>query len=178
MEKYVEILGKIKDLKRTGWQIRKVSDAETVADHSYGVSLLTYLLCPDDLDKQKCLEFAIIHDLAEALVGDFTPKQISKEEKHKLEIEAIKKIATDLNYPKLAEQFIEYENQDSEEARFVKKADRLDSVLQAKYYNDRDRTTEYQDNPDIKWDSLYQEFSTNNFEANSLIEQINERQKK
>ncbi|MDD4556528.1 MAG: HD domain-containing protein [Alphaproteobacteria bacterium] len=178
MDKYVEILGKIKDLKRTGWQIRKVSDAESVADHSFGVALLTYLLCPDSLDKQKCLEFAIIHDLAEAIVGDFTPKQISKEEKHKLEIEAIQKIATDLNYPKLAEQFIEYEKQDCEEAKFVKKADRLDSVLQAKYYQEGNRTTEYQDNPNIKWESLYQEFSTNNFEANALIEQLIKRQKK
>lgn len=177
MEKFAKILGEIKELKRTGWQLRNIDNGESVADHSFGVSLLTLLFCPKNLDKAKCLEFAIIHDLAEVITGDYTPGEISKDEKHKLECEAIKKISIDFDYPELVEKFNEYEAQECEEAKFVKKADRLDTVLQAKYYTDENRTDDYADGK-YKWNSLFDEFHTNNPESHELIEIINQKRKR
>lgn len=68
-----ELLGKLKDLKRSGWIMKKVSAPESVADHSWGVALLAVLLTPEGLDRHKCLQLAIVHDLQETIVGDITP---------------------------------------------------------------------------------------------------------
>ena len=50
---------------------------------------------PEHLDKSRCIQIAIVHDLAESIVGDITPTQfsgISKEQKHQMEKDAIHKI--------------------------------------------------------------------------------------
>lgn len=161
LNKLADVLGKIKDLKRQGWCNLEVSNPESVADHSFGVALLAYLLCPENLNKQKCLEFAIIHDLAEIIVGDITPgENVPADVKYDLEVKAIKEIAKDLNKPELAELFIEYERQDTPEADFIKRLDRLDAVALAKYYDNNNRTSFYKEN-DVGFDSLYDEFGTN-----------------
>lgn len=138
-----EILGEIKDLKRSGWKRKKVSAAESVAAHSFGVALLTLLLAPNHLDKEKCLKLAIVHDLQEVLVGDFTPfDNITPEEKAKLEQKAVKELAEKLEYPELEELFAEYEAKETPEAKFVKDIDRIEAIIQAKYYDKNQRCDE------------------------------------
>lgn len=169
IDKVAEVLGKVKDLKRQGWCNLQVSNPESVACHSYGVALLAYLLCPQNLNKQKCLEFAIIHDLAEIIVGDITPgENVPPKVKQEKEIAAIKEIAQNLSKPELAEVFIEYERQDTPEAQFVKRLDRLDAVAQAKYYDDNNRTVFYKEN-NVGFNSLYDEFGTNHKDIISPI---------
>ena len=49
------------------------------------------------IDRTKVLKMALVHDLAEALVGDITPHDaISKEEKNKLEANAMSQIKMSL----------------------------------------------------------------------------------
>ena len=73
----------LKRTPRTGWQLRGAplgGQAENVAAHSYGVVFLTMLLLDLDdrnLDCALALRTAILHDLAEALIGDL-PKAISR----------------------------------------------------------------------------------------------------
>lgn len=57
-------------------------------------SLMTFLLNGSEgLDRIKCMEMALVHDLAESLVGDITPYcGVSKKDKEVLEMEAIHKI--------------------------------------------------------------------------------------
>lgn len=57
-------------------------------------SLMTFLLNGSEgLDRIKCMEMALVHDLAESLVGDITPYcGVSKKDKEILEMEAIHKI--------------------------------------------------------------------------------------
>src|SRR4051794_15354555 len=71
----VEAIGRLKEIPRTGWLDRGIlaEETESVADHSYGVALLAWLLAPDALDRGRVVELALIHDLAEAVVGDVTP---------------------------------------------------------------------------------------------------------
>lgn len=138
-----EIIGKFKDLKRSGWMRKEVNEPESVADHSFGVALLTLLLAPNHLDKEKCLKLAIVHDLQEVLVGDFTPfDNITLEQKADLEQKAVKDLAEKLEYPELEELFAEYEAKETPEARFVKDLDRVEAVIQAKYYDDHQRSEE------------------------------------
>ena len=63
----------LKELARAGWSRVGIANAESVAAHSWGVSWLVIALCPEDIDQHKALQLAVIHDLAEARVGDITP---------------------------------------------------------------------------------------------------------
>ena len=62
--------GVLKQVKRTGWVLEGVKNAESVADHTWRMSLLLTLLTPKSLNKEKLLEMNIIHDLGEIGVGD------------------------------------------------------------------------------------------------------------
>ena len=56
--------------------------------------------------------------------------------KHQLESEAMVKLAEELDYPELTGLFDEYEAAETPEAVFVRNMDKLDAVLQAKYYDE------------------------------------------
>ncbi len=71
----IEAIGRLKEVPRTGWLDRgiRIEETESVADHSFGVALLAWLLAPDELDRARVVELALLHDLAESAVGDATP---------------------------------------------------------------------------------------------------------
>ena len=128
-----EALG-LKDVIRAGWIRAGVENPESVAAHSWGMALLATQLCPDELNLQRVLELCILHDVAEVHVGDITPHDnVSPEEKHRLESEAIQKMGIDAT-----EAFAEYEAQQSAESRFVRYLDKLDMALQAEIYEGQD----------------------------------------
>ena len=128
-----EALG-LKDVIRAGWIRAGVQNPESVASHSWGMALLATQLCPDELNLQRVLELCILHDIAEVHVGDITPHDnVSSEEKHRRESEAIQKMEIDA-----AEAFAEYEAQMSRESKFVRYLDKLDMALQAEIYEAQD----------------------------------------
>lgn len=140
LENIIEVLGKLKDLKRSGWLRKEIRASESVADHSFGVAFLTLLLAPAHLDKEKCLKMAVIHDIQEAIVGDMTPFDgACLEDKAEKERAAVSELAKKLDYPELVSLFEEYEAKETPEAQFVKDIDRIEAVLQAKYYDDNRR---------------------------------------
>lgn len=70
----------------------------------YAMALMTFLLGNDSkLDRIKCLQLSLVHDLAEAVVTDLTPHDnVPEDVKHQLEDEAMKKITSHIgNYPNL-----------------------------------------------------------------------------
>lgn len=139
----IDLLGKLKDLKRSGWLRKGVIQPESVASHSFGVAFLVLLLAPSGLDKEKCLKMAVLHDIQETVVGDITPYDgVNFGEKSKKEKEAVGNLAVLLDYPEFVEIFDEFEAQKSPEARFMKDIDRLEAVLQAKYYDNNNRSSE------------------------------------
>ena len=65
--------------------MRGIKEAESIADHMYRMSIMSFL-APAHLNRSKLIEMCLIHDLPECIVGDLTPSDnVSKEEKHKLE---------------------------------------------------------------------------------------------
>lgn len=102
------IIGHLKTNKRTGWELRKIPQVESVADHMYRMSVMSLVLsslCNSDddtgetLDANRCVKIALVHDLAEAIVGDIVPFELSgitKEDKHKMERDAMEKMAATL----------------------------------------------------------------------------------
>src|SRR5918911_4532534 len=70
-------LQRLKSLERTGWMLRGIAQgAESVADHSYGVAVAAMLLADEligrgvAVDVERVLRVALLHDWAEARVGD------------------------------------------------------------------------------------------------------------
>lgn len=139
MLEFMMIVGRLKRVPRTGWVIRKVENVESVADHMYRMALMTFLVQQNDsLKRDRCMKIALVHDLAESLVGDIAPADgISKEEKHRREKEAMDKIISLVSEDVGKEIYAlweEYETQSSEEAKLVKDLDRFEMVLQAFEY--------------------------------------------
>lgn len=132
----------MKDLKRSGWVMFNVKLPESDADHSFGVSLLAMMLAPKKLNKQRCMELALIHDLAEIYAGDITPHDnVSKEDKDKLEREGGLRISKELNWPNLIDLVNEYNDKKTPEARFIGLLDKLETLMTAKYYTDNKRSS-------------------------------------
>jgi len=141
IENIISTLGKMKDLKRSGWIKREVITPESDAEHCYSVAMLAWLLAPDSLNKEHCLELALTHDLAEIYSGDYTPvDDISKEDKYRLEHEGICKLASELNKPQLIELFEEFEARETPEAIFVYGLDKLDNIVTASWYDNNHRS--------------------------------------
>ena len=129
----VEAMG-LKALARTGWLRRRVPEPESVAAHSWGVSLLVCVLLPEDLDRARALTYAALHDLPEVRVGDIAPSDgVSPAEKAEREHAAMAELGAQLPSHLLAA-FEAYESQGDDEARFVRQLDRLDMALQALAY--------------------------------------------
>lgn len=139
-QQLIDIIGKFKDLKRTGWINHQVKNPESDADHSFSVALLALLLAPQSLNMEKCLKLALVHDLAEVYAGDYTPSDsIAPETKADLEYKAVERIAKEIEQGDLIELFTEYEAKKTKEAIFINALDKIDNVITATYYDQAKR---------------------------------------
>jgi len=129
----------LKNISRQGW-IDKLSieHPESVADHSYSMAIMGMVISDlENYDSEKMLKMILLHDLAESKIGDYTPNQISKENKIKIENNAYDEIISTLpdviklQYGKI---WKEYQKQESPESKVVHQIDKLEMVLQAKMY--------------------------------------------
>lgn len=71
---FLHIIERLKTTPREGWRRFEIHHGESIADHMYRMGIIT-MLCPNDagINKDRCVKMALIHDVAEALVGDITP---------------------------------------------------------------------------------------------------------
>ena len=135
-------LQRLKRLDRTGWTLRGLPNGtESVAAHSFGVSVVTMLLADElaargtPVDTERMLRMALLHDWAETRVGDM-PKTATEyfgaEARKRAEMAAFAAMiggigAAEALYRKL---FKDYEERESLEARLVKAADVIDLLVQ------------------------------------------------
>lgn len=131
----------LKNVYRQGWLDKGVSelDCETVADHSFGVALLGYIIAEEyrqDLDPQKVIKLGLFHDLGEIYAGDITPRDgLNSKDRFKKEHCAVEKVFSHLPNPeKYMNLWLEVEQEETPEAKFVKQIDRLEMALQANLY--------------------------------------------
>jgi len=129
----------LKNISRQGW-IDKLSieHPESVADPSYSMAIMGMVISDfENYDTEKILKMILLHDLAESKIGDFTPEQITKSEKEKIENHAfydiIETLPNSIKSP-YTSIWKEYQNQISVEAKIVHQIDRLEMALQAKMY--------------------------------------------
>jgi putative hydrolase of HD superfamily len=132
-------LQRLKGLDRTGWVLRGFPNGtESVAAHSFGVGV-TAMLLADELiaqgvavDVEKILRIALLHDWAEARVGDMprtATMYFGAEARKQAETAAFRDLTSDNElYTSLYHQ---YEERNTLEARLVKAADVIDLLVQA-----------------------------------------------
>ena len=132
---------RIKGVKRTGWVRERVHGPESVGDHMYSMGVLAMLIADADptVDRDRCVRMALVHDLAEAIVGDITPFDgVPKAEKQRLESEAMHRIVGSAKRPRLAADMLslwrEYDAGQTPEARLVKDIDKLEMIATAHAY--------------------------------------------
>ncbi len=133
-------LATLKLLPRAGWLQRGVAGPESVAEHTFGVTALALLVGDQlpDLDRGKLLAIALLHDLAEALLGDLPAsarRLFGAEAKHAAERHAAEELFADLpNRDEYLALWDEYARAASREARLVKGLDRIEMLAQALAY--------------------------------------------
>ena len=130
----------LKQLFRQGW-LRHLAPAqcESVAEHTLATVLMAWMLADTlfpELDRERVLMLALLHDIGEIYAGDITPADaVSAGEKHRRESAAVRRIVGKLprgeRYLALWE---EYESGATPEARLVKQVDKLEMALQACIY--------------------------------------------
>ncbi|KAG9148732.1 hypothetical protein Leryth_013413 [Lithospermum erythrorhizon] len=137
---FLTLCHNLKTTKRTGWVRRDVKGPESIADHMYRMGLMA-LITPDipGVNRDKCIKMAIVHDLAEAIVGDIAPSDgVPKAEKSRLEREALdhmcKLLGGGASADEIRELWMEYEANASPEAKVVKDLDKVEMILQALEY--------------------------------------------
>lgn len=147
-------INSLKNLPRTGWTNYGITQPESVGDHSFGVAILTMFLAPHfNVDVYKSLRMALIHDLAEAIIGDVITQRGSQTlaneiTKHAKERKAIVSILQSIGSPNDIDLYDEFMARATAEAQFVHQLDKLEMALQAYHY-------------EIEYDKVLEEFLAN-----------------
>ncbi|HLG36876.1 MAG TPA: HD domain-containing protein [Nitrososphaera sp.] len=129
----------LKSVKRAGWVSKvAIKDAESVADHTFSMCAMVMLLSDLlGLDTQRAMKMAILHDLAESIVGDYMPGDVTSKQKVAKEKKAMKSILSNLP-SKIRLQYeqiwLEYLQNKTSLANILHRIDKLEMALQANQY--------------------------------------------
>ncbi len=143
--RFMEEVGKLKIIPRSGWIIRGMKNPESIAEHCYRTTLLAMLLA-DILNAQgtkvnveKVMRLALLHDIAEAQIGDIpypAMRFISNHIKEAAERTAIQDMVRP--FEGLGEYYAalwnEFESGTTVEGQLVRAADKLEMMIQVAEY--------------------------------------------
>jgi putative hydrolase of HD superfamily len=147
LDELLEKLGNLKEIPRTGWLLAGVplGEVEDVAQHSFEVATIALLLSDElrraggELNRERTLAMALVHDWPEALVADFPYTAVkylgTTDVKGKMENTALSELLEgDEEYLGL---WREYREGGTPEAKLVHAADYLSMLFQAIRYRGR-----------------------------------------
>ena len=150
LDELLERLNSLKHISRTGWLMCNVplSEVEDVAQHTFDVATITFLLTDElerqgkKLDREQALSMALIHDWAEASTSDFPDIALkhlgSPDAKKHMEESALDEFLKGMKgkekYMKL---WHEYCEKRTIESKIVRSADYLSMLVQALKYRER-----------------------------------------
>lgn len=129
-----EALEALNYVPRTGWKNLGIPNPESVYDHTMHLcKRARETSAKAKLDPEHLVAVALVHDLPEAIVGDFTPTDtISNDDKHRLESLAARVIFAD--DPQSLARYHEYEAKKTPSAQLLSDLDKFDACEQALIY--------------------------------------------
>ena len=162
MSNLVDFLIEIDQLKRTyRFSTLPMETHDSVADHSWRLILMTNIVAEKygiNLNKEKAVRIAMVHDLPEYITGEIDSKlikmgKVSKEEKNSLEEKAIKDIETRFGEigKEISNLWHEFEYGTSRESIYVRALDKIEAITHLisigceNYDNDWEYTATYAD---------------------------------
>ncbi|KAF4626710.1 hypothetical protein G7Y89_g11447 [Cudoniella acicularis] len=135
------MLERLKTTKREGWRRRRIPHGESISDHMYRMSLIT-MFAPQSLSSKINIphytKMSLVHDIAEALVGDITPMdRVIKHEKSRREETTIDyftssllgKVNSGITGEEIYDIWREYEDGETLESKFVQDVNKIELVL-------------------------------------------------
>ncbi|MGQ4913146.1 MAG: HD domain-containing protein [Candidatus Asgardarchaeia archaeon] len=138
---FFKLAGKLKQIARTGWVRRSIKNPESVAEHTYRVALMSAIIGDIlNLDSEKMMKMALLHDLAESIIGDKTPQDINligteqfRNRENKIMNDIISLLPENIReeYMRI---WTEFKDESSEEGRVVREIDKLEMIFQALEY--------------------------------------------
>lgn len=150
MHELLELLNNLKRMPRTGWLLCNIplSEVEDVAQHIFDVAAITLLLADElersgtKLDRERALGMAIVHDWAEAIVGDFPNTALEHLESASVKTRMEQSALAELlhmtpNKERYRALWQEYCEKRTVEAKLVHAADYLSMLVQALKYHER-----------------------------------------
>jgi len=131
----------LKVIPRMGWTVRGIRNGESVADHSYGVALIALLLADRmdiEVDREKLLMLALLHDLPEYMLGDIhapATRMLGEDVKEAAEERILTQLFDRVDG---GEEYVqlwkEFANRSSVEGRLIRAIDKLEMFTQAFQY--------------------------------------------
>ena len=120
-------------LPRTGFAMSHIENAQSLAEHSFGVCIWTLLLMENmpnyEIDKFKVMAMAVLHEAAETKMGDIPyPAKCLLGEKTTSKAESLATSNLFCELPNWCEFWKEFEERNSLEARIVNAADKLEMM--------------------------------------------------
>ena len=84
-------------MKRVQWVSRNIDDPESISEHTFNTWLMAMLFLPDEYDsedynKKEILDMLLVHDLAEAVLGDQEIKFNEPQKELKAQNEELRKL--------------------------------------------------------------------------------------
>lgn len=138
---FYKACNKLKNVIRTGWVDWKIKRdrLESVAEHIYGTQMLAIAMKSEyeyNIDIMKVIYMLAIHELGEAIIGDFVFYAIDAKEKEELEHKAVHDMLdTLIDSEYIEELFKEFDARETKEAIFAYQCDKLECDIQCKLYD-------------------------------------------
>ncbi|KAJ9069805.1 hypothetical protein DSO57_1014918 [Entomophthora muscae] len=136
-------LGNLKTTKRTGWIENEIAMPESISDHMHRMSMMALMVSDSTIDIARCVLICLVHDVAEAIVGDIAPSaRMAKADKQRQEEAAMQGFVNQLGDSKqskfMYDLWLEYESAESKEALLAKDLDKYEMIVQAFEYEKSD----------------------------------------
>ena len=142
---FIEEIGILKSLPRTGWLIHGIKNGESIADHCYRMTLLSMVLADTlvakgmKLDTEKVMRLSLLHEIAEARIGDipftvltYIPEEVKEIGERKAVTSMLEKFGSIGKW--YQELWEEFEKNETIEAKLVRAADKLELMIQVLEY--------------------------------------------
>src|SRR5699024_4252187 len=97
----------LKQVKRSQWAERNIEDPESISEHTYSAWLMAVLFLPEEYgtegySKREILDMLLVHDMAEAVVGDQTISLNEPKKELKSQNDVLRKLFLKGTYPDIA----------------------------------------------------------------------------